>query len=127
MSAMIFNADGSHKKVKNLGWLLKHWQGVERFSVASYPEGKACLSAFLRDVPGGRTYRVMFQSIEVCWTFLDRPVFRGAPLEWCGVSTQCGNNIAAPGTGNACGSANDCNLIKNHVGKHMNTYANRTW
>lgn len=36
---------------------------------------------------------------------------------------------AVPGTGNACGAANDCMLVKGHKGKHMMLYGNtrRVW
>jgi len=39
------------------------------------------------------------------------------------------NYRAVPGTGNACGDANDCMLMKGHKGRHMMLYGNsrRVW
>lgn len=82
--------DGIAKPVKNLGWLLRNWQKVERFVVEPYqgetPVCDAWLTAICRD---GTTYRTPFASKEVLRDWLNRPVFRTLPLNWFGTDTAC--------------------------------------
>jgi hypothetical protein len=64
----------SHRRVKNLGWLLRNWQLVESFKLdilRGIPE--LMLTAWLND---GRMYQTEFGSLTLCWRWLDRPVFR---------------------------------------------------
>ena len=89
--------------MRNLGWLLRNWKQVERFTVTSGVHEdcalnedlrRACgcssfdnvLVAHLRD--GGR-YVTNFASLDVLRGWLHRPVFRGLPVNFCGQETVC--------------------------------------
>ncbi len=74
------------RRVKNLGWLMRHWKDVQSFTVECTRNGAyimgddACyLRAPLRD---GRTYETGWADSSVCWDWLDRPIFRGVELLW---------------------------------------------
>ncbi len=74
--------DGKTKRVKNLGWLVRHWKGVESFTVwrrnAKLPNSEAYLLAHMRD---GSMFESDFASFDVMLGhFLDRPIFQGASI-----------------------------------------------
>jgi hypothetical protein len=94
----VYDAHGQLiRRVKNLGWLLRHWKEAARAQVVvgdwrQAGDDDAILRVYLKD---GRLYRTGFASKEVLWDWLDRPVFRGLPLDWhdaCGrhTATTCG-------------------------------------
>jgi len=70
------------RSVKNLGWLLKHWREVKRFTVndCNTPIAEAMLYADLDTL----TYSTPFASKTVLEGFLSRPVFRGLRVNWFG-------------------------------------------
>lgn len=61
------------RRVKNLGWLLRHWKEVRSFEIVTDGSMGALLIAHLDD----GQYRVWFTSYSVLIEWLDRPVFRG--------------------------------------------------
>ena len=100
MSAIVYSPTGASRPVRNLGWLLRHWKGVESFRV-TLPQGHrfghcdVVLSAALRD---GSCYMTNFADRTVLAGFLDRPVFRGVEVSWMGEVVECGkplNNLVA--------------------------------
>ncbi|WNM70258.1 hypothetical protein [Myxococcus phage Mx1] len=87
---------GLQKEVKNLRWLRRNWEEVDRFEVVSptfsegplrgfiaSPNTEAILIAYMK-TPGD-WYMTGFSSRRVLLEFLDRPVFQGLPLTWYGV------------------------------------------
>ena len=76
MNSIIQYAHGTKKQVKNLGWLLRNWQKVESLTFEYEPDittdGK--LVANLKD---GRKFITDYSCLFVCWSWLNRPVFRG--------------------------------------------------
>jgi len=75
MSATVSKPGEKPRTVKNLGWLLRNWQGVRSFQLDLTPDSRDDLRlvAHLRD--GGR-YETDFASLTVCWRWLSRPVFQ---------------------------------------------------
>lgn len=74
------------KRVKNLGWLLRHWSEVSSFTIEPHPpvdgdgfHPDCVLVAHLTD---GEEYRTGFSSAETLKGWLNRPVFRGVPQDW---------------------------------------------
>lgn len=68
---------GTTKSVKNLGWLLRHWKEVSSIKLIKL-DREATLIAHLS---GDDIFSSDFASFEVAKGFLDRPVFRGLPIE----------------------------------------------
>jgi hypothetical protein len=86
------------RRVKNLGWLLRNWKSVERFVIkapdrkgADIGLGEARLVARLHD---GETYETSFASSEVLFNWLNRPVFKGASVQWLGEHAEIGRGEA---------------------------------
>src|SRR4051812_5118085 len=84
------------KEVKNLGWLINNWKGVELIDVRKYKgsvrngpglRDDALLVAHMRD---GKVYATPFASREVLAHWLNRPVFKGANVVWFGRRTTVG-------------------------------------
>ena len=77
----VFSPNAKPRAVKNLGWLLRHWQSVAEIGFTYCHDPKTVndgeLWAKLRD---GRTYITRFASLTVAWRWLNRPVFRGLPF-----------------------------------------------
>ena len=65
------------KKVKNLGWLLRHWKDVISFRLVLGQSSDLHLCAHLR---GGVCYHTDYACLTVCWRWLDRPVFKDAKV-----------------------------------------------
>lgn len=83
--ASIESPNGDVRHVKNLGWLLRHWKEIVRFDWITNPNAyrwpDGTLSAYLRD---GDVYRIEWGSGTVCQRWLNRPIFRGLPIDWDG-------------------------------------------
>lgn len=80
--AFVIGIDNKKKRVKNLGWLMRNWKGVDYFtairSESKLPASEAFLTALMRD---GSRFESDFASFDVLLGhFLDRPVFRGADI-----------------------------------------------
>jgi hypothetical protein len=91
MSAFIHNADGALKPVKNLGWLLRNWEMVERIEIHQpdchrFEDWDVLMVAFLKD---GRRYSATWADSTHCRNWLHRPVFEGLPLNFVGEETTC--------------------------------------
>lgn len=96
--ATVTDSAGNVRKVKNLGWLLRHWKDVDYFIVTTpareeFPRADVKLTAVLKRLEG--EYTIYWMSAAVCWDWLDRPVFRTARLVWNGEETQCGGKKPA--------------------------------
>lgn len=73
------------KPVKNLGWLLRNWQLVKSFTVIPHPEvsqGSQPDAVLIAHLKGNGEYQTGFASREILKDWLNRPVFRGLPVEW---------------------------------------------
>jgi len=70
---------GKERKVKNLGWLLKHADEVERFTVYEDIDGGSHMTAHLKD---GGTFTIEWASARVMHDWLKRPSFRETKLEY---------------------------------------------
>lgn len=79
----VIRPDGQVRRVKNLGWLLRHWKEVNRIQVRENdnPDDDAYLVAHMDD---GSLYRTGWACRDVCFDWLRRPVFYGVPLDWFG-------------------------------------------
>lgn len=66
------------KTVKNLGWLLAHWNQVDRLAFVWAPSKETvCDGKLVVTLRGGTVYETDFASLSVCWRWLNRPVFIG--------------------------------------------------
>ena len=88
--AVVIQADGKEKAVKNLGWLLRNWKSVERFEIKPPPAGtvfthEALMIAHCRD---GVRYETLWGSKTVLLDWIHRPIFRGIPVDWFGESRK---------------------------------------
>lgn len=81
--ATVLRPNEQPKAVKNLGWLLRHWQTVEWLGFNYSPDSKRMIDGQLvarfRD---GTVYMTDYASLSVCWHFLDRPVFKGVEFRF---------------------------------------------
>ena len=66
-------------KVKNLGWLLRHADDVERFRVLNIDDPQEGECFLLAELTDGRVYLTTWQSRTVLREWLNRRVFRGIP------------------------------------------------
>lgn len=87
--SFIHNTDGTVKPVKNLGWLLRNWQDVARIEIHQpdchrFENWDVLMVAHLKD---GRRYSTTWADAGVCRAWLNRPVFRGLPLNFIGEET----------------------------------------
>ena len=78
MNATVTKANGKIVKVKNLGWLLKHWKKVESFTLAK----KAYSGEMVGHLKDNVTYRCQWASYNLMIEWLNRPVFRGVKIEY---------------------------------------------
>lgn len=72
-------AGGRVKRVKNLGWLRRHWRDVDSFDIKRLPHGRAHMTAHMTS--GGR-FETTWQSEAVLIEWLKRPSFRGVPVRY---------------------------------------------
>jgi hypothetical protein len=85
-------ADSSKsREVKNLGWLLRHWQDVEYFAVrrigARRRETCSCSVVLIAQLRDGRTYETHYADASILRDWLHRPVFIGLTVWWLGART----------------------------------------
>lgn len=82
--AKVTYPDGSEKRVKNLGWLLRHKDGVERFGV--FQNHKKGISAILQAIVWVNRQRLVYESDfadpSILMTFLTRPSWYGVDVLW---------------------------------------------
>lgn len=92
MALVIHTSTGKQRKVKNLGWLLANWRNVQSFSVARLLRDRygARLVAHMDD---GRAFVTDFASSQVLACWLNRPVFRGAEINWFGKTLRIDDNL----------------------------------
>jgi len=79
--------NGKLSTVKNLGWLLRNWRLVKAFYVHDRPDGKAWMIASLGN---NDHYATMWACRTICRDWLNRPVFRGLPVQFLQENTTCG-------------------------------------
>jgi hypothetical protein len=94
MSATVTYANGTTRQVKNLGWLLRHWKNVEQIQVsAPWTNAEGRLVVILGQSCAHMSYDTLFMSRAVLHNFLDRPVFRGVPVDWLGITCKVGDKV----------------------------------
>ena len=84
----VYRPDGSHTRVRTLGWLLRHASDVERITCLA-EAGRywdVTMIAYLKD---GRSFTCMWADRKVCRAWLKRPRFKGKPLYWLKYETTC--------------------------------------
>lgn len=73
------------RPVKNLGWLLRHWKDVTGFVITDHPPVKNGIAdadcVLVATLHGGGEYKTGFASHKLLTMWLDRPVFRGVPVQ----------------------------------------------
>lgn len=67
--------DGKKIAVKNLGWLIRHWRTISLVELTFDPTQlwEVSMAAHLQD---GTSYHTNWMSLDICWSWLDRPIFR---------------------------------------------------
>lgn len=95
------------RPIKNLGWLLVHWQEVERFELVPHTHVKYWVGDELRDLPpkkhnadwlliahlkGDVQYVAEWADYTTLRDWLVRPVFKGVPVTWLGIRTKIPDN-----------------------------------
>lgn len=70
--------NGKIRKVKNLGWLLRNWKGVEKITLIAYHDDRGVMSVNLKDC----YYEINWASISQAYKWINRHVFRGLPMSW---------------------------------------------
>jgi hypothetical protein len=80
MNSTIVFANGKQRKVKNLGWILRHWKEIRGFSFAYYPNTKTMVDGELIAFLKGGFYVTDFSCLSVCWNFLNRSIYKGLPF-----------------------------------------------
>lgn len=100
LDCIVRDKDGRvDRRVKNLGWLLKHWSDVVGFEIRhpAYTEPGYCnrqhktdtvcyMVAHLQD---GRTFETNWADPSICRDWIRRPRFRGMDLIWYGERSSC--------------------------------------
>jgi hypothetical protein len=92
--ALIKYANGRIREVKNLGWLLRNWQRIDRLEWVSLNEvtrevlglhhmTDGMFYAYMSD---GSTYGTPYTSFEVWKGFINRPVLRDLPVTVNGIT-----------------------------------------
>lgn len=80
MNTIVTYPDGSERKVKNLGWLLRNWLGVETLGFDYHKSDRQVDGVLWAKFRDGRAYYTDFADLGVAWAFLDRPIFRSLPF-----------------------------------------------
>jgi hypothetical protein len=63
-------------KVKNLGWLLRHWKEISSLRF-NYAPLNMCDGQLVGRMKDGSVYFSDFACFHVCWNFLNRSIFKG--------------------------------------------------
>ena len=71
--------NGKQRKVKNLGWLLRHWKEIEYINVFETRDSYDLLM-YVKLVDS--YYITRWASRIVCWEWLLRPTFYDLPIFW---------------------------------------------
>jgi hypothetical protein len=95
--ANVVYPDGTVKKVKNLGYILRNWKQIEAIQVDNFVSEDTTRSmkpeAFMSvDFTDGRIYTTGFMSKAVLVEWLDRPVLRGLSIYWFGKELTIGKD-----------------------------------
>ena len=81
MSAIVLRPNQEPQTVKNLGWLIRNWQGIEYMGFNYYPDSKNMIDGeLIAKFRNGTTYLTDYASLSVCWDWLNRPIFQGLPF-----------------------------------------------
>ena len=76
--SIVIRSDGSQKRVKNLGWLLRHWKEVESLSINTrYSKDVATLTAHMDN---GDRFVSYWADSSILLNWIKRPVFFGLPV-----------------------------------------------
>jgi hypothetical protein len=82
-SIVRFNSPHRILRVKNLGWLLRHWKEVTHFTVSSPLSRRAVYDCYLyAHLTDNRCYESDFASTSLLWRWLQRPIFLGLTVRW---------------------------------------------
>lgn len=74
----VFRPHQKPRAVKNLGWLLRHWQGLSHLGFNYDPDSKRMTDGELvAKYINGLAYISDFASLPICWHWLDRSIFQG--------------------------------------------------
>lgn len=68
-------------KVKNLGWLVRHWKEISSLGF-NYVPFDMCDGQLVGRLKNGSVYFSDFASFQVCWHFLNRSIFKGLELNF---------------------------------------------
>jgi hypothetical protein len=74
--------NGTYRKIKNLGWLLKNWQHVHEFHVRPTPDrGRVRLTAVLSH-PRYWRFEITWNDASIMERWLQRPVFMNVKINY---------------------------------------------
>jgi hypothetical protein len=87
MVAIVTKPNGRKVNVRNMGYLLRHWQTIQSFMVTetNINDRDCCLRAEFSD---GTTFEIEFNNMQVLWYFLHHSVFFGLSVNWFGRSYE---------------------------------------
>lgn len=109
--AFITKPDGTERKVKNLGWLLRHWKEVERIYVTTFPtQPAAVMRVIMRD---GTVYRTGWASVDVLVAWLHRPTFYNTTVCWDGAWCVVGHKSGYTYTNDSGSNRWICRAVAN--------------
>jgi hypothetical protein len=80
---IVQKTNGKTVKVKNLGWLLKHWKEVDYFNLyrfGNFPKNEGLMIAKMKAGSGYLSYRTEWASYDLMSEWLKRPVFDGIEI-----------------------------------------------
>jgi len=81
MAPVLSNRDGSFKRVKNLGWLLRNWKSVTDLRLIRWENGEGSLVANLKHKKYD-TFTTDFSDYGVMISWVHRPVFDGLLIKY---------------------------------------------
>lgn len=92
LHAEVRKPDGTIRKVKNLGWIIRNWKNIASLEWQSTPHSgpvkdSGVFAAYMRD---GSKYLTEYASYEVFQQWVKRPVFEGLKMTVNGVDTVVG-------------------------------------
>ena len=81
MSSFVLTKDNKSFTVKNLGWLLRHWKEIKSIGFNYCPDNKGMIDGeLIGKMKDSSVYFSDFASLNVCWNFLNRSIFKGLPF-----------------------------------------------